>query len=53
MGENLDLRESKIKSLGDLEFVGGNLFLSNTPLSKKYTEKQIRKMVYVQRGVYF
>jgi hypothetical protein len=36
-----------LQSLGDLEYVGGDLVLQSTPLSKKYTEKEIRKMVEV------
>ena len=32
----------KLQSLGNLEYVGRNLDLYGTPLSKKYTGKQIR-----------
>jgi hypothetical protein len=33
--------------LGNLTSVGGDLDLRGTPLSKKYTEEQIRQMVDV------
>lgn len=37
--------------------VGGNLFLENTPLSKKYSKEEIRKMIedrggYVKGDIY-
>jgi hypothetical protein len=41
-----------LKSLGDLKYVGGSLVLRRTPLSKKYTGKQIRKIVEVVGEVY-
>jgi len=47
VGNTLNLRESKIKSLGNLQSVGGHLDLRDTPLSKKYSEEEIRKMVQV------
>jgi len=36
-----------LQSLGNLEYVGGSLELQNTPLSEKYAEDDIRKMVKV------
>ena len=43
---------SNIESFGNLKYVGGNLFLRYTPLSKKYTEEQIRRMVNVIGRIY-
>ncbi len=47
VGDDLDLEGTSIKSLGNLISVGGDLDLQGTPLSKMYTEEQIRQMVYV------
>jgi hypothetical protein len=48
VGDNLDLFNCKnLKSLGDLKYVGGDLVLISTPLSEKYVEKEIRKMIKV------
>ena len=41
-----------LQSLGDLKYVGGFLSLGYTPLSKKYTKEEIRKMVEVVGEVY-
>jgi len=50
---NLDLYGNEsLQSLGNLEYVGGWLDLSHTPLSEKYTEDDIRKMVEVVGNVY-
>ena len=50
---NLDLYGNKsFQSLGNLNYVGGWLDLSHTPLSEKYTEDDIRKMVEVVGNVY-
>jgi hypothetical protein len=51
VGDDLNLRGSKIESLGNLTSVGGNLYL-NGPLSKKYTEEEIRSMAEVGGEVY-
>jgi hypothetical protein len=51
VGDDLNLRGSEIESLGNLTSVGGNLYL-NGPLSKKYTEEEIRSMVEVGGEVY-
>ena len=42
--EDLYLVHSNITSLPSDIQVGGNVYLSNTPISEKYTTKQIRKM---------
>ena len=51
VGGKLDLMVSKIESLGNLKMVGGVLYLFNTPISKKYTENEIRQMVKVGGGI--
>jgi hypothetical protein len=48
----LDLVGSSIKSLGNLKSVGGSLFLRKTPMSKKYTEEEIRSVVDVKGKIY-
>jgi len=52
VGGYMDLSHTDIQSLGNLESVGGNVFLRETPLSKMYTEKQIREMVDVVGKIY-
>jgi hypothetical protein len=53
VGGKLSLFNSKyLESLGDLKYVGGDLVLISTPLSKKYTEEQIRRMVEVDGVIY-
>jgi hypothetical protein len=52
IGGDLDLRETQIESLGNLESVGGNVFLEGTPLSTMYTKKQIRKIINVGGKIY-
>ena len=52
VGGDLNLYGSKIESLGNLTSVGGYLDLKDTPLSKKYTEEEIRSMVEVGGKVY-
>jgi hypothetical protein len=52
VGGHLDLEKSNIISLGELKSVGGYLDLSGTPLSKKYTKEEIRKMVNVGGDIY-
>ena len=49
---NLDLTHSSIKSLGNLESVGGHLYLRNTPISKMYSEDEIREMIDVGDEIY-
>ena len=53
VGGELNLSFCEIESLGNLTSVGGNLYLKHTPLSKKYTEEEIREMVKVGGKVYF
>jgi hypothetical protein len=48
----LNLYGTKIEDLGNLTSVGGNLILRKTPLSKKYSEEEIRSMVEVGGKVY-
>ena len=52
VGGDLYLTLSRVKSLGNLAYVGNSLFLRRTPLSKKYTEEDIRKMVDVGGDIY-
>ena len=52
VGGFLDLSSSDIVSLGNLEYVGGWLDLGRTPLSKKYTEEEIRDMMGFVGKVY-
>jgi hypothetical protein len=52
VGGWLHLRDTNIKSLGNLEYVGGDLNLRRTPLSEKYTEEEIRNMVEVDGKIF-
>jgi hypothetical protein len=52
VGGNLYLENTPVKSLGNLTSVGGDLVLYDTPLSEKYTEEEIRQMVYVDGDIY-
>jgi hypothetical protein len=52
VGEYLNLYGTKIEDLGNLTSVGGNLILRKTPLSKKYSEDEIRSMVEVEGKIY-
>jgi len=52
VGGNLNLFKTSIQSLGNLTSVGGYLYLVGTPLSEKYTEKEIRQMVDVNGYIY-
>jgi hypothetical protein len=45
VGEGLDLKKINIESLGNLTSVGGTLYLEKTPVSKKYSKEEIKKMV--------
>ena len=47
---NLGLSGSKIESLPNDLTVGGYLDLENTPISKKYTKEEIKKMVPKVKG---
>jgi hypothetical protein len=48
----LDLYDTPIESLGELTSVGGSLALTYTPISKKYTEEEIRSQVEVKGKIY-
>jgi len=50
VGDDLFLSRAKITSLPDGLEVGGNLWLENTPLAKKYTKEEIRKMIEDKGG---
>jgi len=52
VGSWLDLGDSNVESLGNLKYVGSDLYSVYVPLSKKYTEYDIRKMVKVVGNVY-
>jgi hypothetical protein len=52
VGGSLDLSGTQIQSLPAGLRVGGSLLLSGTPISKKYTESEIRKMVTVKRNIF-
>jgi hypothetical protein len=52
VGGKLDLRHTNIESLGNLTSVGIDLYLKNTPISDKYSEDEIRKMVDIGRYIY-
>ena len=47
IGGSLNLKNSPIESLGNLTSVVGDLDLRETPISKKYSEQEIRQMVNV------
>jgi hypothetical protein len=47
---SLDLTDTLIKSLPNDLKVGGGLFIEYTPLSKKYTKEEIKKMVPNVKG---
>ena len=53
VGGDLDLSYSEIEDLGNLTSVGDYLNLRNTPLSKKYTKKEIRSMIEIGGYIYF
>jgi len=52
VGGDLNLENTQIKSLGNLESVEGNLYLEGTPISKKYSEQEIRNMVDVGGNIF-
>ena len=52
VGGSLYLGNTKITSLPSGLKVGGYLYLNNTPLSKKYSEEEIRQMVDIKRDIY-
>jgi len=52
VGSYLDLIGLKIKTLGNLTYVGGDLYAGNTPISKMYSEEEIKDMVNVKGKIY-
>ena len=50
VGGDLYLSDSKITSLPDNLEVGGGLYLRNTPISKKYTAKKLKRMLPGVKG---
>jgi len=52
VGRYLFLEESSVESLGNLTYVGESLNLFNTPISKKYSEGEIRQIVNVDKNIY-
>jgi hypothetical protein len=52
VGGYLDLHGAKIESLGNLQSVGGYLDLDETPISKKYSEKVIKRMIHVGGNIF-
>ena len=53
VGGSLYLRSCEnLTSLGNLTSVGGSLSLEYTPISKKYSEEQIRQMVEVGGDIF-
>jgi hypothetical protein len=52
VGGNLDLESTMIESFENLTYVGGYLDLENTPISKKYSEEEMRQMVNVGGIIY-
>ena len=52
VGRSLFINGNKIESFGNLTSVGSNLFMGETPLDEKYSEEQIRQMIYVGNTIY-
>ena len=49
---DLNFRESKIRRLVGVKEVTGYLDLEDTPISKKYSEEEIRQMVNVEGNIF-
>jgi hypothetical protein len=52
VGGYLGLRGTEVKDLGQLKTVGGDLVLKGAPLTKTYSEEEIRSMIYVGGNIY-
>jgi hypothetical protein len=52
VGRSLFMNGSEIESFGNLTSVGSNMFMRDTPLDEKYSEEQIRQMIYVGNTIY-
>ena len=52
VGRSLFMNGSEIESFGNLTSVGSNMFMRQTPIDEKYSEEQIRQMIYVGNTIY-
>ncbi len=52
VGRSLFMNGSEIESFGNLTSVGSNMFMRDTPIDEKYSEEQIRQMIYVGNTIY-
>ena len=52
VGGSMDLYGTSMRTLGNLQSVGGYLDLREAPISKKYTDEEIRQMVNVGGDIY-
>jgi hypothetical protein len=52
VGRSLFMNGSEIESFGNLTSVGSNMFMRETPIDEKYSEEQIRQMIYVGNIIY-
>jgi len=52
VGRSLFMNGSEIESFGNLTSVGSNMFMRETPIDEKYSEEQIRQMIYVGNTIY-
>ena len=53
VGGTIDLRGSKITSVPNNLTVGGNLYLEFSPLAKKYTDAELKKMLPNVKGMIY
>jgi hypothetical protein len=51
VGDSLDLENTKIKRLGKLKYVGGDLYIITCPLSK-LSDEEIRNQVEIKGKIY-
>ena len=52
VGRTLFINSSELESFGNLTSVGSNLYMRDTPVSEKYSEEQIRDIIYVGNNIY-
>ena len=52
VGGLMDISNTQIESFENLSFVGGDLIFYDTPISKKYSEKEIYKLINVVGYIY-
>ncbi len=50
VGRYFDLQKTNIEEIPNNLYVGNDLYVYNTPLAKKYTEKEIREMITSKGG---